>query len=117
MVGCHGCVAATCEDALELLLADHFVRVPVHNVDGNAIDVLKEHVPVLVLRSIISRGTTTSLEGSVGETTGKRLWLVQKALIGLAQPTLNARGPTRINDSISLSVGCRRHIPRHPSLL
>ena len=54
VVGCHGCVAATCEHALELLLADHFVRVPVHNVDGNAIDVLKEHVPVLVLRGVVS---------------------------------------------------------------
>ena len=41
------------EDAFQVLLTYHLVRVPVNDVDRDAIDVLKEHVPVLVLRLVL----------------------------------------------------------------
>ena len=43
----------SCEDAFQVLLTYHLVCFPVNDVDRYTIDVLKEHIPVLVLRLVL----------------------------------------------------------------
>ena len=76
-----------CEDTLQVLLAYHLVRVPVNDVDRDTINILEEHVPVLVLRLIFfscSTETSYRLCESAGGT-----WF-KETLVRLTEPTFPA---------------------------